>query len=95
MSISNYIIPLALFVLFAHPATFKAVRGIAGGWIASGDGLPKLGGLVLHGALFVWLVGFLMRRVSFYGHPAGGDYVGKSSEAHRGPALGMDNSAEF
>ena len=72
MSLSNYIIPLALFVLFAHPATFKVVRGVAGNWVASPEGSGKLFGLILHGLLFVLLVGFLMRRVSFYSelHPS-------------------------
>lgn len=72
MSLSNYIIPLALFVLFAHPATFKVVRGVAGNWVASADGAGSLAGLILHGLLFVLLVGFLMRRVSFYSelHPS-------------------------
>jgi hypothetical protein len=72
MSLSNYIIPLALFVLFAHPATFKVVRGVAGNWVASPEGSGKLFGLIMHGLLFVLLTGFLMRRVSFYSelHPS-------------------------
>jgi len=72
MSLSSYVIPLALFVLFAHPATFKVVRGVAGNWVATPEGSGKLFGLILHGLLFVLLVGFLMRRVSFYSdlHPS-------------------------
>jgi len=80
MSLSNYIIPLALFVLFAHPATFKVVRGVAGNWVASPEGSGKLFGLILHGLLFVLLVGFLMRRVSFYGDL---HHFSTKTEAHR------------
>jgi len=85
MSLSTYAIPLALFVLFAHPATFKTVRGVAGNWVASADGAGSLAGLILHGLLFVLLVGFLMRRVSFFGdlHP-----FDTKTEVHRGPQLG-------
>jgi hypothetical protein len=85
MSTSAYLIPLVLFILFAHPATFKAVRGVLGGWVATTDGQAKMLGLLLHGALFVFLVGFLMRRVSFYGdlHP-----FATKTEVHRGPRLG-------
>ncbi len=91
MSLSNYVIPLALFVLFAHPATFKTVRGVAGNWVASADGAGSLAGLLLHGLLFVLLVGFLMRRVSFYGdlHP-----FATKTESHRGPQLGGDWSEQ-
>lgn len=87
MSLSNYVIPLALFVLFAHPATFKTVRGVAGNWVASADGAGSLAGLLLHGFLFVLLVGFLMRRVSFYGDL---HHFGTKSDVHRGPQLGGD-----
>ncbi len=86
MSLSDYAIPLALFVLFAHPATFKAVRGVAGNWVASADGSGKILGLILHGLLFVLLVGFLMRRVSFYE---------TNTEVHRGPELGDGEMAKF
>ena len=57
----TFILPLVLFFIFANPATFKLLRGILGGWVASPEGLPKLGGLVLHAVVFVLLVGFLMR----------------------------------
>ena len=44
------------------------------------EGSGKLFGLILHGLLFVLLVGFLMRRVSFYGdlHP-----FATKTEVHR------------
>ena len=85
MSTSAYLIPLVLFMIFASPATFKAVRGVAGGWVAGVDGEAKFAGLLLHAVLFVWVVGFLMRRVSRYGdlHP-----FATKTEVHRGPRMG-------
>ena len=87
MSTSAYLLPLILFMIFASPATFKAVRGIAGGWVASAEGEAKFAGLLLHAVLFVWVVGFLMRRVSFYGDL---HHLSTKTEAHRGPELGGD-----
>lgn len=63
---SNYLIPLVLFVILAHPATFKAVRGLAGGWVASAEGQAKPLGLLLHAVIFTFAVRFLMKRVSFF-----------------------------
>ena len=40
-----------LFVLFASPTLFKVTRAL-GNWVASPEGLPKMGGLLLHGILF-------------------------------------------
>jgi hypothetical protein len=73
MTTTKYILPAVLFMVFASPATFKAVRGILGGWVAGAEGQAKLGGLLLHALLFVWVVGYLMRRVSKYGAPLDGD----------------------
>lgn len=81
MSTSAYLLPLILFMIFASPATFKAVRGVAGGWVASADGEAKFAGLLLHAVLFVWVVGFLMRRVSFYGAPKSESYHGPKGDA--------------
>jgi hypothetical protein len=55
------ILPLASFIIVSHPETYKLVRKVAGGWVATQDGLPKLGGIILHAFVFVFLVGFLMR----------------------------------
>jgi hypothetical protein len=33
-------VPFAVFFVVANPATFKAVRSIAGSWVASADGVP-------------------------------------------------------
>ena len=51
---------LIAFVLF-NPMMFQAVRGILGGWVASVDGLPKTMGLLLHTALFGFILYVLMR----------------------------------
>jgi hypothetical protein len=85
MSTSSYLIPLVLFMIFASPATFKAVRGVAGSWVASAEGEAKFAGLLLHAVLFVWVVGFLMRRVSRYGDL---HTFSTKTEVHRGPRLG-------
>jgi hypothetical protein len=87
MTTSAYLLPLILFMIFASPATFKAVRGVAGGWVASAEGEAKFAGLLLHGMLFVAVVGFLMRRVSFYGDL---HHLTTKTEGHRGPKLGGD-----
>ena len=87
MSTSAYLLPLILFMIFASPATFKAVRGVAGSWVASAEGEAKFAGLLLHAVLFVWVVGFLMRRVSFYGDL---HHLSTKTESHRGPKLGGD-----
>jgi hypothetical protein len=65
MSLSNYIIPLIAFMVFANPQVFKIVRGVAGSWVASSDGVASMAGLALHAILFVLIVGFLMRRISY------------------------------
>jgi hypothetical protein len=56
----DYAIPAIAFVALANPAAFKIVRGVAGGWVASADGLPTLAGLILHAIVFVLIVGFIM-----------------------------------
>jgi hypothetical protein len=38
---------------------------VLGGWVATGEGVPKLGGLLLHALVFVILTHFLWRF--FYG----------------------------
>jgi hypothetical protein len=56
----DYAIPALAFVVLANPAAFKIVRGVAGGWVASTDGLPTQAGLILHAIVFVLVVGFIM-----------------------------------
>jgi hypothetical protein len=61
---SSYLIPLVAFMLFANPEVFKIVRGIIGSWVAGSDGVATNAGLLLHGILFVIIVGFFMRKTS-------------------------------
>jgi len=56
-----YVIPFLAYVLVANPATYKAVRGIFGSWVANAEGLATFPGLLLHALVFVLLVGFLMQ----------------------------------
>jgi len=55
------VIPFVAYLIVANPATYKAVRGVAGGWVASADGLPTLAGLALHALVLVLLVTVIMR----------------------------------
>jgi len=83
----NYLVPFALYVAVASPATYKLTRGVAGSWIASAEGLATVPGLLLHALVFVLVAGYLMRllnpRASGYGHMMGnssyyGDMMGRS-----------------
>lgn len=59
--LSFYVVPFVAYVLLAHPATYKTVRGIAGNWVASAEGLATFPGLLLHALVFIILVGWLMK----------------------------------
>jgi hypothetical protein len=67
------IIPFVLFVLVANPETFKLVRSIAGGWVASSYGVPTLPGLLLHALVFVILCHFVWKAV--YGNKTSKYYM--------------------
>jgi hypothetical protein len=56
MDVTKLIIPFIAFMILANPALFKVVRGIAGGWVASADGLATLPGLALHAAIFALIL---------------------------------------
>lgn len=55
------VIPFIAYLVVANPATYKAVRGVAGGWVASSEGLPTMAGLALHALVLVLLVTAIMR----------------------------------
>lgn len=62
------LLPALAFILVSRPETYELTRGFLGSWVATQDGLPKMGGLVLHAIVFLVLVNLLMtlfRRVSF------------------------------
>lgn len=56
-----YVIPAVLYALVASPATYKATRGLFGGWVASSEGTARIGGLILHAIVFIVLATLAMR----------------------------------
>lgn len=64
MDPTKKIIPFVTFAVLASPQMFQATR-MLGGWVATTDGLPKMGGLLLHALVFVLVTHFLWRF--FYG----------------------------
>jgi hypothetical protein len=65
MDIQKKIIPFITFFIVANPETFKLVRSVAGGWVASADGCPTTAGLLLHALVFVIVCSLLWSM--FYG----------------------------
>jgi hypothetical protein len=63
------IVPFIVFFLVANPETFKAVRSLAGKWVADAEGLPTQAGVLLHALVFVILCHFLWKAV--YGRKSG------------------------
>ena len=64
MGLANYLIPLIAFMIFANPATFMMVRGVAGNWVSNNMGRASNAGLLLHGLIFILIVGFLMTQLN-------------------------------
>ena len=54
------LVTILTYVAVGHPSTYKTTSGLLGSWVASSDGLPKLGGLFLHAVVFIFLSGFLL-----------------------------------
>jgi hypothetical protein len=54
-----------LFMLLASSMAFQAVRSVLGGWIATAEGLPKVGGLTVHALVFMVLSTMVWRYVPF------------------------------
>jgi hypothetical protein len=91
------VIPFLTYIAVAHPATYKATRGVMGSWVASADGLATLKGVALHAVVFVLLATLLMRfvvpRVSGFGQAlSGATFFGKGGETHRSGLGQMDDS---
>ena len=91
------VIPFLAYIAVAHPATYKATRGVLGSWVASADGLATLKGVALHAVVFVLLATLLMRfvipRVSGFGQALpGATFFGKGGETHRSGLGTMDDS---
>jgi len=60
----NDLLPFVLFFIVANPAVFKIVRGIAGSWVASADGCPTTGGLLLHALVFILALALIKKIMS-------------------------------
>ena len=56
-----YVVPAVLYMLVASPATYQATRNVFGGWVASSEGVAKMGGLILHAIVFILLASLAMR----------------------------------
>ena len=56
------LVVVLLFFIIANPALFKMTRAL-GGWVASPEGLPKTGGLLLHGIVFAVVCRMVMRML--------------------------------
>ncbi len=82
MDLRKKILPFITFFIVANPATFKLVRSVAGGWVASADGVPSVWGLLLHALVFVLLTTFLWRLV--YGRTAKYEMEGYDLETYEG-----------
>jgi len=54
------LVTILTYVAVGHPATYKTTSGLLGSWVASSDGLPKIGGLFLHAVVFILLSGLLL-----------------------------------
>ena len=52
-----------LFALIASPFLFKTVAGLLGSWVASNAGSPTPAGLLLHGVVFLFLTGLMMKMM--------------------------------
>ena len=61
--LTKVLIYMVLFFLIASPATFKIVRKALGSWVASPEGLPHSGGLLLHSAIYVLLACYLPGKI--------------------------------
>jgi hypothetical protein len=63
MDIQKKIVPFIVFFIVANPETFKLVRKLLGGWVASADGLPSQAGVLLHALVYVLVAHFVWRLV--------------------------------
>lgn len=49
-----------VFLIVAHPQTFKLMRKYAGKWVSNKDGCPTRKGLLLHAVVFMWITYLMM-----------------------------------
>jgi hypothetical protein len=89
----EFLPPVLAYVIVANPATYKLTSKVLGGWVSSPDGAAKLGGLVLHAFVFLFLLSLIYKlffpRLSGYMHAG----WGKGHEVvHRGGADSLEGS---
>jgi hypothetical protein len=72
----EFLPPVLAYVVVANPATYKLTSKVLGGWVSSPDGAAKLGGLVLHAIVFLFLLSLIYKlffpRMSGYMHAGWG-----------------------
>jgi uncharacterized membrane protein YhiD involved in acid resistance len=64
---ASLVVPGIAFAIASSPSTFKLVRGVAGNWVSSAEGVATPAGLFLHTLFFLlvlWLVRKFMPRMS-------------------------------
>lgn len=61
--LTKILIYMILFFIVASPATFKFMRKILGGWVATAEGLPHAPGLLLHAAVYVLLACYIPAKL--------------------------------
>ena len=61
--LTKVLIYMILFFLVASPSTFKFMRKVLGGWVASAEGVPRAPGLLLHSAVYVLLACYLPAKL--------------------------------
>jgi hypothetical protein len=61
--LTKVLIYMILFFLVASPATFKFMRKMLGGWVASAEGIPHAPGLLLHSVVYVLLACYLPAKL--------------------------------
>jgi hypothetical protein len=49
-----------VFLIVAHPQTFKFMRKYAGEWVSNKEGCPTRNGLLLHAVVFMWITYLMM-----------------------------------
>ena len=63
---SQLIVPGVAFAIASSPETFKLMRGVAGNWVSSAEGVATPAGLFLHTLFFLlvlWLTGKYLPRL--------------------------------
>ena len=87
---TKILIFMIVFFLVANPTTFKLVRKVLGGWVATAEGVAKPGGLILHSAVFVLLAVLLPRYLMRRSYYADDEEYAEDSEEYEDAAAEAD-----